>query len=163
MLSLHQCGDQLITWVGSDAVCLCRARRSGIEAPAGPYPVSPYTPPDPIPAAKLKDVLDNEIPNWSRTESPLPEDPAKRRVELHRSFVFRDFQSAVNFMAQTAPACDITDHHPRWQNIWSTVDIYLSTWDGDLHQITDRDVMLARYFDKVFDEYDPVKTRTITA
>ena len=31
MLSLHQCGDQLITWVGSDAVCLCRARRSGIE------------------------------------------------------------------------------------------------------------------------------------
>ena len=47
-------------------------------------------------------------------------------------------------MYRVAPGCDIAIHHTRWENIWRTVRVYLTTWDID-HQISDRDIQLAKY------------------
>jgi len=54
---------------------------------------------------------------------------------------------------QVAPACDIANHHPRWENNWKTLRIWLTTWDA-AQRITSRDIDLARYFDDVYADYD---------
>lgn len=55
-------------------------------------------------------------------------------------------------MTQVAQGCDIAMHHPRWENIWKTVRVYLTTWDIG-HRISDRDIQLARYFDRAYVEF----------
>lgn len=130
---------------------LAAARIDASENPENnPFPTSPYMPPDPIDEEKLGKILDKELPGWSQIATPLPTVPGKVRVEITRTYKFNSFQAAINFMAGVAPGCDIAMHHPRWENIWKTVAVYLSTWDGSLHRVTDRDVTLARYFDSAY-------------
>lgn len=116
----------------------------------GPYPKSSLTVPPPIPKEKLKSILPHELPRWKSIETPLPEDPATKRVELFREFTFTNFNAVIQFMAQVARGCSDVNHHPRWENIFKTLRVYLSTWDKKLHQVTDRDLQLARYFDGAF-------------
>ena len=118
-----------------------------------PYPIDPPEGPEPIAEDRLKRILECELTRWQSVESPLPEDPTKVRVELHREFRFKTFQGAVGFMALVAPGCDIAMHHPRWENIWKSLRVYLSTWDIG-HKVSDRDVQLARYFDRAYAEFD---------
>jgi pterin-4a-carbinolamine dehydratase len=42
-------------------------------------------------------------------------------------------------------------HHPRWENQWRTVTVYLSTWDIG-NKITALDIQLARAFDALYDQ-----------
>jgi pterin-4a-carbinolamine dehydratase len=116
-----------------------------------PYCV-PIETPDPITEEKLQFALGNNLSNWKKVVSQLPEDSHKVRVELFRQYKFKTFINAIDFMQKVAPACDIALHHPRWENIWKTVRVYLSTWDID-HQISDRDIQLAKYFDHVFTNF----------
>jgi pterin-4a-carbinolamine dehydratase len=109
----------------------------------------PIETPDPITEEKLQIAFKNNLSKWKKVVSQLPEDPHKIRVEIFRNYKFKTFIDAVNFMQKVAPACDITLHHPRWENVWKTVRVYLSTWDID-HQISDRDIQLAKYFDHAF-------------
>ena len=55
-------------------------------------------------------------------------------------------------MNEVAPGCDIAIHHPRWENIWKTVKVYLTTWDIG-HRISDRDIQLARYLDQAYSDF----------
>lgn len=61
---------------------------------------------------------------------------------LYRQFVFHDFREAWGFMERVAAAANRLDHHPRWQNEWNVVDIWLSTHDAG-SQVTDADRELA--------------------
>ena len=88
---------------------------------------------------------------WRVVTSPLPEEPERQRTELFREYEFPSFRDAVGFMYQLAPGCDIAIHHPRWENIWRTVRVYLTTWDIG-HEISDRDVQLAKYFERAFND-----------
>lgn len=124
-----------------------------VQTGVGPYPNSTLAVPEPVSDTKLKGILQSEIPHWRRCESPLPEDPAKKRVELFREFTFQRFTGAIQFMNQVARGCDEVNHHPRWENIFRTLRVYLSTWDSGLHKITDRDVQLARYLDSAFVQF----------
>ncbi len=47
-----------------------------------------------------------------------------------------------------------TDHHPRWENVWRTVSVWLSTWDID-HKLSHYDVDLAEYLENLYDLYKP--------
>jgi pterin-4a-carbinolamine dehydratase len=76
----------------------------------------------------------------------------KVRIEIFREYTFETFQEAVSFMHQVAPGCDVAIHHPRWENIWKTVRVYLTTW-GIGHRVSDRDVQLAKYFDRAYREF----------
>ena len=49
-------------------------------------------------------------------------------------------------MQRVAEAADRFDHHPRWQNEWNVVDIWLSTHESGMH-VTDRDHELANTID----------------
>ena len=126
---------------------------SGDTIRSSPYPFDPPEGPEAITPTRLQRMLETELSQWRLVDSALPEDPTITRVELHREFRFKSFQAAIAFMMQVAPGCDIAIHHPRWENIWKTLRVYLTTWDIG-HQVSDRDVQLARYFDRAYSEFD---------
>jgi 4a-hydroxytetrahydrobiopterin dehydratase len=65
---------------------------------------------------------------------------------LYRKFTFKDFNEAFAFMTRVALIAEKMNHHPRWTNVWNTVEIWLSTHDaGDV--VTDRDRKLADKID----------------
>jgi ribonuclease HI len=65
---------------------------------------------------------------------------------LYKQFVFQDFREAWAFMQRVTVVVNKMDHHPRWQNEWNVVDIWLSTHEEAM-QITDRDRELANTID----------------
>lgn len=99
---------------------------------------------------ELQQLLEQKLPDWTPVVSPLADDPAKLKTELNREFTFASFQAAIDFMASVAPDCDAVNHHPRWENSWKTLSVNLSTWDGALHKVTQRDIMLAQHFDQAY-------------
>ncbi|HEY9650112.1 MAG TPA: 4a-hydroxytetrahydrobiopterin dehydratase [Coleofasciculaceae cyanobacterium] len=118
----------------------------------GLYPTPPPEKPDPISEEKLQIALKGNLSNWKKLISPNPDDPTQVRIEIFRRYKFKSFLDAIKFMNQVAPGCEIALHHPRWENIWKTINVYLSTWDIE-QQISDRDIQLAKYFDKAFSDF----------
>jgi 4a-hydroxytetrahydrobiopterin dehydratase len=67
---------------------------------------------------------------------------------LYRTFRFRDFSEAFAFMTRVAIEAEKMNHHPRWTNVWNTVEIWLSTHDaGDI--VTEKDRKLSAAIDKL--------------
>lgn len=122
------------------------------QKPAGPYPVPPPEVPDPIGDDRLEIALKGTLSQWRKVVSPLPEKPDTVRTELFREYKFKNFRDAIRFMSEVAPGCDIAIHHPRWENIWATLRVYLTTWDIG-HLISDRDIQLAKYFDTAYSDF----------
>ena len=58
----------------------------------------------------------------------------------------------MRFMAYLAPRFDSLEHHPRWSNEWTTVQIRLATWDAD-NKITTEDVRAAHMVDQARKEF----------
>ena len=65
---------------------------------------------------------------------------------LYRKFTFKDFSEAFAFMTRVALAAEKMNHHPKWTNVWNTVEIWLSTHDAG-NVVTDRDRKLADKID----------------
>lgn len=76
------------------------------------------------------------LPDWR---------PVDGRDAIRRRFKFADFNEAWGFMSRIALQADKMDHHPEWSNVYSTVDITLST--HDCGGLSARDVALARFID----------------
>lgn len=64
------------------------------------------------------------------------------RDAIQKSFRFKSFSQAWGFMNRVALAAEKLDHHPEWFNVYSRVDITLSTHDCE--GLSERDVKLAR-------------------
>lgn len=65
---------------------------------------------------------------------------------LYRKFQFKNFSEAFAFMTRVAIEAEKMDHHPKWTNVWNTVEVWLSTHDaGDI--VTDKDRLLAGKID----------------
>ena len=57
-------------------------------------------------------------------------------------------------MSVAARHISTVEHHPRWENIWRTVTVWLTTWDiGSQPSVLD--IELAGYLDQLFKPYDP--------
>ena len=67
---------------------------------------------------------------------------------LYKQFVFIDFKEAFDFMKAVADIAERLNHHPRWENQWNVVQIWLST-DENKQKITDKDYILADEIDKL--------------
>lgn len=68
--------------------------------------------------------------------------------QLKRSFTFKDFSEAFAFMTRVAFLAEAQQHHPNWSNVYSRVDIVLTTHDaGNL--VTEKDRKLARSIDQL--------------
>ena len=72
----------------------------------------------------------------------------EKENKLYKKFQFKNFSEAFAFMTRVAIEAEKMDHHPRWTNIWNTVEIWLNTHDaGDI--VTDKDHKLARKIDAI--------------
>ena len=65
---------------------------------------------------------------------------------LYRRFQFSNFSEAFAFMTRVAIEAEKMDHHPRWTNVWNTVEIWLSTHDAG-NIVTEKDHALSRKID----------------
>jgi pterin-4a-carbinolamine dehydratase len=98
--------------------------------------------------------LDRELkclPGWEPVESLIPGDYPKSRQELRKVYAFRSFRTAIQFMSSAVDPVNKAQHHPRWENQWRTVTVFLSTWDIGL-RISQLDLDLARILDGLYDE-----------
>ena len=68
------------------------------------------------------------------------------RDALRKVWKFRNFSEAWAFMSRTALAAEAMNHHPEWRNVYSVVDVTLTT--HDCHRISALDTKLAEKMDK---------------
>lgn len=80
----------------------------------------------------------NELTHWQATDG---------RDAIRRNFKFRNFSEAWGFMNRVALLAEAQDHHPEWSNVYSRVEILLTTHDCD--GLSARDLKLARDIDKL--------------
>jgi pterin-4a-carbinolamine dehydratase len=118
-----------------------------------PYPDPPLIiKPAPMAEGDIGIALSELLQDWKVVRSPLPEDPDKVREELYKEFLFRKFLDVMEFMREVADFADKANHHPRWENIYNDLRVYLTTWDIG-HRISHLDVQLAQFFDRVYKDY----------
>jgi pterin-4a-carbinolamine dehydratase len=118
-----------------------------------PYPRPPLLiKPAPMSEEDVTLAVREVLQDWKVVEGMLPEDPSQDRIELHRTFLFRSFRDVLAFMTEIGDFADKANHHPRWENIFRTLRVYLTTWDIG-HRISQLDVQLAQYFDRAYRRY----------
>ena len=67
------------------------------------------------------------------------------RDAIQKTFLFKNFIEAFGFMTQAAIIAEKMNHHPEWFNVYSRVDVTLSTHDvGGLSLL---DITLAQKMD----------------
>ena len=111
---------------------------------------------DSLEEGRLELILDRELKEWKVVKSTLPENPIISRTELYREYRFKNFNSVMEYMNKVATECNRIPHHPRWENTWATLKVWLTTWDVE-HTISLKDIKLARFMDETFNEYESVK------
>jgi len=84
-----------------------------------------------------REALLAELPDWSALND---------REAISRSFKFKSFNQAFGFMTRVAIQAEKLDHHPEWFNVYSRVDVTLTTHDCD--GLSERDAKLASFMDK---------------
>jgi len=70
----------------------------------------------------------------------------EKENSLYRKFEYKNFSEAFAFMTRVAMEAEKMNHHPRWTNVYNTIEIWLNTHDaGDV--VTDKDHKLAAKID----------------
>lgn len=68
-------------------------------------------------------------------------------VKLFKRFKFKSFVDAFGWMSACALIAEKRDHHPDWSNVYSTVEVRLTTHEAG--GITKRDIKLARSMNRL--------------
>jgi ribonuclease HI/pterin-4a-carbinolamine dehydratase len=80
----------------------------------------------------------------------------EKNNELYKEFKFKDFVEAFAFMQAVAVEAEKRQHHPRWENAWNTVKIWLNTHSAG-NVVTEKDRELAQVIDEIAKrEQEPV-------
>jgi pterin-4a-carbinolamine dehydratase len=115
----------------------------------------------PTPRVTLKELSPEEmdaalerLPGWDLIVSDIPGKEPGKRSELCQVFEFASFSDAISFMSEAAPEIARIDHHPRWENIWRSVSVWLTTWDIG-HKPSVLDTQLAGFLNELRKEYAP--------
>ena len=66
----------------------------------------------------------------------------KGRNAISKTFKFKNFTEAFGWMTSMALYAEKKDHHPEWFNVYSTVEVTLSTHDAG--GVTGLDLDMAR-------------------
>lgn len=67
------------------------------------------------------------------------------RDAIEKTFKFKNFAEAFGWMTQIAIRADKLNHHPEWFNVYSRVEVTLTTHDAD--GLSALDVKLAKIMD----------------
>lgn len=85
---------------------------------------------------ELKELI-KKVPGWEIFPT-----------HIERNFKFKNFVEAFSFMTKVAFFCERYNHHPNWENVYSTVKIKLTT--HDLGGISNLDQVLATEINNTF-------------
>lgn len=94
----------------------------------------------PLPDSELAQILKYDdfegwyIDNYGNSEARY----------LAKTFKFRHFNQAADFMELVSSHCRVLDHHPEWRNVFNHVTVSLTTWDAQ-RRVTIYDLNLALY------------------
>ena len=87
---------------------------------------------------ELKELAVN-LPGWKISNQ-----------KIEKKFSFNNFIEAFSFMTKVALICEKHNHHPNWENVYSTVNIQFST--HDLGGISNLDQILASEINKLIED-----------
>ena len=76
------------------------------------------------------------LADWSTVEG---------KDAIFRRFKFKNFNEAWGFMSRVALRAEQMDHHPEWFNVYSTVEITLTT--HDCGGLSIKDIELANFIE----------------
>ncbi|MDG1940417.1 MAG: 4a-hydroxytetrahydrobiopterin dehydratase [Paracoccaceae bacterium] len=65
------------------------------------------------------------------------------RNAISKTYKFKNFNEAFAFMTSVAIFADKINHHPEWFNVYSRVDVVLTT--HDLNAVSELDITLAEH------------------
>jgi 4a-hydroxytetrahydrobiopterin dehydratase len=82
-----------------------------------------------------------------KDKGQVPQGWVTRDNSLYRKFVFDNFDIAIEFINEVAEVCNQMNHHPKWTNIYKTVECWLRTHDAE--SITEKDIQLAQAMDQI--------------
>ncbi len=68
---------------------------------------------------------------------------------IHTSFQFENFKECFSVMVRIAFEAEAQQHHPNWTNVYSELQISLSTHDAG--GVTEKDFKLARSIENIVD------------
>ena len=68
--------------------------------------------------------------------------------KLTKTFKFKNFSEAFAFMTRVAFLAEKHNHHPEWTNVYSSVEIKLTTHDTG-NVVTEKDEHLAKLIDSL--------------
>jgi 4a-hydroxytetrahydrobiopterin dehydratase len=73
--------------------------------------------------------------------SPFVWEDVPDRNAIKKTFHFANFSQAWSFMSRSALLAEKMDHHPEWFNVYSTVDVTLTT--HDCGGVSEKDIKMA--------------------
>ena len=79
----------------------------------------------------------DQLKGWSKVDG---------RDAIFKSFKFKSFRQAFGFMTEAALIAEKMDHHPEWFNVYSRVDVTLTTHSAG--GVTELDLKLAQAMDE---------------
>ena len=93
----------------------------------------------------MSDALTNDqinealarLPGWTFAED-----------KLSREYLFSNFTEAMGYITEMAFACEKANHHPELFNVYSRVEIGLTTHDTG-NKVTQKDLDLAAELEKI--------------
>ena len=80
-------------------------------------------------------------------------DQAPKRDAVAKRFEFASFNEAFGWMSRVALQAEAADHHPEWTNLYSIVEVTLTTHAVD--GLSDRDVQMADFMDHAAARFAP--------
>ena len=89
--------------------------------------------------SKLKDLTEKF--NWQKKEN-----------QIHKKFVFKTFDLAVDFFNLVANVASAQNHHPDILSSYCTIEISLTTHDE--RKITEKDLILASKIEELFNNFN---------
>ena len=90
----------------------------------------------PLAAKELNQIL-ADLPGWSLRDDGQA---------IVKTFKFRNFAVAFGFMSECALVAERLNHHPEWRNVYSRVDVVLTT--HAVSGLTMHDVKLPKAMDR---------------
>ena len=75
----------------------------------------------------------------------------KKEEQIHKIFVFKTFDLAVDFFNLVADATNAHNHHPDILSSYCSIEISLTTHDEK--KITEKDLILATKIDELFGNF----------
>jgi pterin-4a-carbinolamine dehydratase len=122
----------------------------------------------PTPMVTLSELTPQELqdglarlPGWKVVTSDGNPAGSALRCELSCTFEFASFEDAMRFMSGAVPRIVELQHHPRWENLWRSVSVFLSTWDIG-HRPSQLDLELATYLQELRQQFPDARRKRLS-